>query len=349
MVTTTDKTTVGSIDWLVQLRMATIEFCEQAGVPHSLGNKTYSRWRKDGGPIGLVMHYTAGPSWQGPLTHLSSARPKSRASCQFVVLSEVLEAARPIYESYPALSDLNVTVLMLSNMPLQPAWHAGWTNKRCVGIENRNCGLVKRRQGDGHWAWWGRRSHTSPLYTARYPVEVRGEPVMEAGRHWEDYPQEQIAANVVLGQHIDAAYRETGGLDPAWIIPHSACNNAKSDTGPCYPMARVRGCILSGLPYTLQGVVDDETSRLAADDDATVETRALECDASARDTDRVQLTPAQVSESLSAMGYAVGPEVILRHSVYIFQRSFGAALAADCIVGPKTSAAMRSRRAQLGV
>lgn len=217
------------------LRQVSVEFMRHKGLPTDPGKKV-RRW-KYGYPKGLIMHYTAGVGWESTINHLNGAQnPKS--SCHFLVLDRHVDGYRAFSRKHLILESLPVSVFMLSDLD-RGTFHATWANEMCVGIENRNAGLL--RKIGGGWKWW------PADWTTDFPHNALGKaPVMVGDRWWEPYTRSQLIANIVLGRMLNSLYQGTGGLDPSWVLPHSAIEEVKYDTGRAYPFNTIRAAALNG-------------------------------------------------------------------------------------------------------
>lgn len=217
-------------DFFASLREASVEIMNLFGLPTSQGGKCYSSWQ-EGQPVGCTEHYTAGIGWKGSISWLNDGPNKNQVSCQFLILDRMIPEAQAVYNKYPALRCLKVTVFMLSD-GLIPCWHAGWVNRLTFGIENRNAGLLTG--SEGNWRWWA----------GKFPHKALGKtPVTIDGLWWEPYTRGQIEANVIVGQMAHCLYQNSGGLKPGWFLPHSATTGGKWDTGRLYPLNDVRDAV----------------------------------------------------------------------------------------------------------
>jgi N-acetyl-anhydromuramyl-L-alanine amidase AmpD len=215
------------------LRAASVEFLQHHGLPIDQGRKRYATW-KEGYPIGVTAHYTAGVTWKGTVNWLNDGTNKNSVSCQMLILDRMLPEYQDITDRYPALRDLRVTTIMLSD-GIIPCWHAGWVNKFTFGIENRNAGQLKYDRGK--WYWWAKK------WCAEFPVEGLGKtPVNFGGQWWEPYTFGQICDNILVCQMLHSIYPK---LSPSWFLPHSATTGTKYDTGRAYPLDKVRSAVFS--------------------------------------------------------------------------------------------------------
>lgn len=219
-----------SREFFIALRRSSKEILQHYGIPTDPGRKT--RPWKSARPIGVIEHFTAGITWKGAAKWLQTPEnPKS--SCHFLVLDRKLGEVDAIVSKYPVLDALNTTCIMLADLD-EGTFHAGWANSMCVGIENRNAGELRKR--NGKFYWWGKSwtAEFNPAVLEKQPVEIDGV--------WlEPYTKNQIEANIILCQYLHCAYN--GGLTPGWFLPHSAVSERKSDTGRAFPIHEVRESI----------------------------------------------------------------------------------------------------------
>jgi len=226
-------------EFFEQLRAASIEVLKLFGLPIDQGHKRYRKWKR-ARPIGNTVHFTAGVTWKGSIRWLNDGGHKNQVSCQFMILDRMLPEVAAIYAKYPLLKDLRVVVLMLSD-GIIPVWHGGWVNRLNTGVENRNAGILKGKEGD--WRWWPKG------WTAKFPHEKLGKtPIAIDGQWWEPYPADQILANIQLGQMLHCYCQDYGGLDPRWWIGHSCSSDKKWDPGKAFPSKHVRDAVFAQMP-----------------------------------------------------------------------------------------------------
>jgi len=215
------------------LREVSVEFLRYHGLPVDQGRKRYATW-KEGYPIGVTEHYTAGVTWKGTVNWLNDGTNKNSVSCQMLILDRMLPEYLDIIDKYPELADLRVTTIMMSD-GIIPCWHAGWVNRFTFGIENRNAGQLKYDRGK--WYWWAKK------WCALFPVEELGKtPVNFGGQWWEPYTFGQVCANILVCQMLHCIYPN---LSPSWFLPHSATTGTKYDTGRAYPLDKVRSAVFA--------------------------------------------------------------------------------------------------------
>lgn len=168
-------------------------------------------------PRYLVMHYTAGSSFEGSLSHMT--KRASKASAHLLIGR-----------------DGAIAQLVPFN---RVAWHAGasrWQglsglNRHSIGIELDNAGPLDR-QGD-HWrAWFGREYPKDQVLVARHRNGGRR-------RGWQTYSEAQIEAARAVAGAICAHYRLLDVLGHEDIAPER-----KIDPGPAFPLASFRAAVL---------------------------------------------------------------------------------------------------------
>jgi N-acetylmuramoyl-L-alanine amidase len=171
----------------------------------------------------LVLHYTAGYSGKSSVGWLCNS--SSKASAHFVV-------------------DRDGTVTQLVSLA-DRAWHAGGATSRwrgmgpnpiSWGIEIANLGPLKAESGR-LWDAYG-KAYTGPTY------------IDSTGRHWEPYPEAQIAAVsrlVVELVAIEPRLLLNDGPGLPRICGHQDVDpSRKLDPGPAFPWGRVAPGIKRG-------------------------------------------------------------------------------------------------------
>ena len=241
------------------LRAASVEFLKNHGLPLDQGRKSYSSWKR-GYPIGITEHFTAGVTWKNTVRWLNDGGNKNSVSCQMLILDRMLPDYKVAISKYPVLHDLQVTAILMSS-GVVPCWHAGWVNKFTFGIENRNVGTLVKR--DGQWRWWAKQ------WNAVFPVEGLGKtPIDLSGIWWEPYTYGQLCANILVGQMLHCLYPS---MDRRWFLPHSATTGTKRDTGPLFPLNKMREAIFDQIPMSsldwLEDFAADPEYMVGYDDD----------------------------------------------------------------------------------
>lgn len=168
-------------------------------------------------PRFLIMHYTAGSSFEGSLAHMK--RRESKASAHLLIGR-----------------DGAIAQLVPFN---RVAWHAGrsrWQgisglNRHSIGIELDNAGPLDR-SGDAWRAWFGREYPKDQVLVARHKNRRRR-------RGWQVYSEAQIEAARAAASAICSHYRLQDVLGHDDIAP-----DRKTDPGPAFPMASFRAAVL---------------------------------------------------------------------------------------------------------
>ncbi len=168
-------------------------------------------------PRFLVIHYTAGSSFNGSLSHLT--RRGAGASAHLLIGR-----------------DGAIAQLVPFN---RIAWHAGvsrWQgleglNKHSIGIELDNAGPLDR-QGE-HWsAWFGRSYPDDEVIVARHKNGGRR-------RGWQAYSEAQLAAALEASAALCQHYGLADVLGHDDIAPER-----KTDPGPAFPLSSFRAAVL---------------------------------------------------------------------------------------------------------
>ena len=181
-------------------------------------------------PKYLVMHFTAGSSFESSVSALTS--PDLKASAHLVIGRDGASVAQ--------LVPLN-----------KGAWHAGvssWQgieglNRHSIGIELDNAGALERH-GSKWRAWFGKEYPGTEVLEARHRNE-------SAMRGWHIFPPRQIETALAIARLLVNTY---GLLD---VIGHDdIAPTRKTDPGPAFPMASFRAMVL--------GRADDRSERFEA-------------------------------------------------------------------------------------
>jgi N-acetyl-anhydromuramyl-L-alanine amidase AmpD len=336
------------------LRQASIEILQYYKLPDNPGHKR--RPWKDGRPQGILEHFTAGVNWKTSADWLNG-QANQDSSCHFLVLDRRLGEIDDIVSRYPVLDELPVTAIMLSDLS-SGTWHGGWANPYTVGIENRNAGRLRFR--DGKYYWWPKG------YTAEFPPALGKQPVEIDGFWWEPFNSNQILANIIIGQHLHCMYQSAGGLNPSWVLPHSATSINKSDTGRAFPFHDVRTAIFeqkdpTHLPwlgrYDIDPIyMDDYEEEVTQEFLREMDERQgprVGTDENLLITWRTETGPWEenipaIRLALHLLGYWIPPTVpqemdpLTSLAVWQFQKSVEH-LETDGVPGPKTQAALKQR------
>lgn len=161
-------------------------------------------------PLYLMVHYTAGTSFDSAVSWLS--QKASKASAHFVIGR-----------------DGELVQMVALN---RKAWHAGrsqwgelvYLNNYSIGIELVNAGKLHRR-GDGKWVNWA--NHVIPdkeVALLTHPHETK-----EAG--WHIYPETQLQKAIEVAAALNEKYEFRD------ILGHEdVAKGRKVDPSPAFPM-----------------------------------------------------------------------------------------------------------------
>ena len=227
---------------LMALTQCWIRIRKEEGLDHLSVSSPNHGGILSGTPRGVVAHYTSSlGDWKGPVRWLFD--PKAKASAHFIIA----RARHPRMDDFPELAGLGALVV-----PVVPttkiAWHATWTNRTHLGIELVNRGKVLLHQGDRQW-------------THRQRRVPKGESIVlvrEGSLHYklpavgfEVYRGGQLEAFVTLLKLLRALYPS---IEARRILPHSAVQarsgsgKVKCDTGPLFPIHKIRRAVLHEGP-----------------------------------------------------------------------------------------------------
>jgi len=357
-------------------RRASIAIMDYYSLPLDPGRKV--RPWKHGRPIGVTEHFTGGITWKETVRWLNG-QDNDKASCHALILDRRIAEIDDIWSQYPILQQIPVTALLLADLS-QGTWHAGWVNALNFGIENRNAGILKGRQGA--WTWWVKK------WTAPFPHQGLGKtPIRIDGMWWEPFTYGQVVANIIICQMLFSLYHsntpDEPSMDARWFLPHSATEGTKWDTGRAFPLSNVRDAVFDQAPVeSLQWLqsfkadpmymndygegIDDEflealTERQGCRDadtpedlDTCGEVPSADLQVLIQDGDWKKELPS-IRRGLHMLGYRVGFQSLYGFeldddtavAIYQFQRSVK--LQADKIPGDKTQKALMRRIKDFGL
>ena len=178
-------------------------------------------WNDGIGPIGILMHYTAGPDGIASIRWGNENPANTKSSWPCTVFDHRLPQLDGLMATYPLVDTLLYTTAILHAKLDCSTWHGNWTNDKLFGIENRNLGLLGKK----------------------YQPRADKPPVTCHRHKWEPYSLTQILTNINIGRML--RYWRGCKFKPHWILPHSAVWGTKFDTGPCYPIHHVRNAIFT--------------------------------------------------------------------------------------------------------
>ena len=212
---------------------------------------------------GSILHYTASGNWQSPVKWFNDFKV---SSAHVVVAPLADPLAAKLADDLPLVKALPVTVIQCVD-PRQAAWHATWVNGLCYGIENRNAGLVKRDGPTAPWRHWPVAKGATDEWTSPAPKTGQAYVATSDTLGYEPYSKAQLVANVMLLRYVGAL--GGGPLEPHWVLPHSAVQTNKLDTGPLFPIHEIRrlACIdVDEDPATALANLADPEDATSADD-----------------------------------------------------------------------------------
>lgn len=325
-------------------------------------------WRKS--PKGAILHYTASGDWKSPVRWFN-AFPK--ASAHVVVAHHLDPALAGLADDLPLVKALPVTTIQCVD-PRLAAWHATWVNGLCYGIENRNAGLVKRDNPSAPWRHWPKAPGSDEEWTAPAPVTGQAYVATSDTTGYEPYSKAQLVTDVLLLRYVAALFGEP--LEPHWVLPHSAVQSNKFDTGPLFPIHEVRRLACIDIGADPWAAFDDLTAPevTTSGDDLTLpppgEDRRVEDATEAFDEYEARLAALASVEAdqqarphpfaavarpqLDKLGFFVPTpidprtvDVWMRRALWIFQT--GAKLPATSLPDNPTRSALATRIAELGL
>jgi len=174
-------------------------------------NRHGGHW-KNGRPVGVVDHYTAG---------LEGARACRWFSSRARNPGEGSSSAHFVVEA-------DGRCVVLVDPLTHIAYHATWANKDRVGIEHVNAGVLQEHEG----AYFYQNVHPYPRErTANKRVEISG------GEPWEVFSTAQVVMNVVIKRLLIATLDT---MDPTKFVDHQQIDpRRKRDCGPMWPLWEV--------------------------------------------------------------------------------------------------------------
>lgn len=322
-------------------------------------NPTRTKKWKNGRPLGIIYHYTAGVSFLGAMRWANDASQGNSGSSWHVTICDRVPDDKLgelwLKHTDAAMRKLFPVPTIIMADFRWGTWHGNWTNDVTIGIENRN---------SGYWGY-NKLGKDGLTKLGKSGIEI-------GGKTWEEYTREQIVANINMGRLINGWV--DGQLDPDWILPHSAIWATKQDVGPAFPLFQVRANVFNDDNlHTREWLVKFPMAPDKYTDEDALWTDTI--DANPRDdvfrkwpildpNKKSELDDETVAHTLFRLGFNTGPEVpdhdILAKQIRWFQRStsaYGAPdvnkpeliLGSDSVVGPKTKAELIRRLGQFGM
>ena len=303
-------------------------------------------------PNGVILHYTADPSFETVCRWFCSAESKS--SAHFVVAKKKLVEFEALEVGLPLVAALPCTIAMLRPLDSE-AYHATWANAWAYGIEIVNTGEVRRVPADRNsYVWWPKKDPGSADWTK--PYTQPGEPWRIDGRYFEAYPFPQLLCVAVLTR---ALMRHMESKDLWAILGHEcvqgintvgAGGHDKRDPSQALPAHLIRYAVLDpndGI-QSLFGFNSPQSLRQYRLDlyQKSVGPQ-ISADLVGQPPSYIQSSPSMQKVFLAYLGYHVedlhsdicAPSH--NQSVRVFQNMMG--LHPDGIVGPTTAMALKHR------
>ncbi len=183
-------------------------------------------------PLYLIIHYTAGTSFDGAINWFSNPRAKASAN---IVIGR----------------DGRVVQMVPLN---RKAWHAGrssWgqlssMNKYSIGIELVNAGKLQQRT-DGAWINWS----NAVIPDEEVVILTHKNESREAG--WQIYAEQQISTAIEVAVALHDKYEFTDILGHDDVAP-----NRKVDPGPAFPLISFASNVLGRNEGERREVVNAE-------------------------------------------------------------------------------------------
>jgi N-acetylmuramoyl-L-alanine amidase len=168
----------------------------------------------------IVMHYTAGRSFQADLASLTAANPPGSAHVLIGQLGEIVQMLPFNVEAYHAGASSFAGV-------------SGF-NKRSVGIELSNPGALTRVNNADWKTWYGVQIQAAGAVAARH----KKTPDVDNG--WIPYSEVQLNLAAEVAKAIAREY----GIKGVGVVGHEDINRVKVDPGPLFPMERFRRYVM---------------------------------------------------------------------------------------------------------
>jgi hypothetical protein len=326
-------------------------------------HNNYDAWRKDG-PIGHVLHYTAGVHYSGTIRHFVFG---NRASTQWVIakaLDRRFDDLRKDLELDGALYSEAVQMIP----PTQPAWHAGWVNRFLAGTEIRNAGVLrpypKKKGKPGQrsmsraaffeYAGWDVDDLNFFWWYEGWTREFKGEVLEVNGSWWESFSRGSIATAITILRYLNSLY--PGALEPVWMLAHHQTNARKNDIVLPVDLDLFREAVIYSSEHVDDlewlAAYDDEEDGFEDVDDPWMLRELDENQADRPEEDLDDFDPyeriAKVTgridsveegqEALRRLGYYVATDEAIATSTRTYQRSRD--LGVDADIGPITLGAL---------
>jgi len=179
--------------------------------------RTGGPW-KEGNPIGVVDHYTAGIHAKRTLRWFSNEprKVKYNSSANVVITPEG-------------------EIIIVVDPVAAIAWHARRDSHTHIGIEHVNAGLLCKK--NGRYYYQGTR-----LYPQGWTPNIQ----KVGAEYWEPYTTAQIISNIVLKRWLVTAIPT---LNRSYFVDHEVVDPLrKRDCGPLWPLQAINDLAFSSKP-----------------------------------------------------------------------------------------------------
>lgn len=313
---------------LKQLMLYTKAKSKFMGMPFEQEGKNHHGPWKGSYPWGTINHYTASnmavskrrPLGRLPVLHHRFARGSNyRVGVQFIVWDRLEDRFAEYRDRFDFLNN--------GQMPGEVSffgddlafWHAGWCNRICYGVEIRNVGQLRKKDGI---YFWGKNRHYG-----RKPIKI-------GKSYWEPYTLQQMKATLWLHRIMASIHK----LYPQWFLGHRHVTNTRIDPGPHFPIHEMREYSLEKKDVPLNSVeflkefrdddkVDDREDPMVSEDslhqglyrdDWDGEPNSREYSEFGSDTTDKD-SDESIQEKLTSLGYYVGTPQAYADTVRIFR------------------------------
>lgn len=315
----------------------------------------YDAWRGEG-PLGHVLHYTAGTSYAGTIRHFVLGH---RASSHWVVAKALDRRFDELRAELGLTRQLQAECCQLVP-PTRPAWHAGWVNRFLAGTECRNAGVLRphpKAKGKPHgrsmsrdaffaFADWDVDDLDFYWWPDGWTTPFKGEVLHVNGSWWESWSRGTLATVIEVLRHFVSLYPET--VDPAYFLAHHNTSARKNDVVLPVDLDLLRNAILFSEEHVDDiewlAAYDDVEDGFEDLDDPWMLRELEETQGDRGDEDDTDFDPGFIDgfvdapregrEALRRLGYLVADERTQEVSARVYQRSRD--LAVDGDVGPIT-------------
>ncbi len=321
----------------------------------------YEEWKYER-PIGNVLHYTAGDKYAGTIRHFVL---QHRASSNWLVGKSLDQRFDALRKDLDLDRDLRAEAIQLVS-PEFPAWHAGWVNRLCTGLEVRNVGILRpilkgksvhfvrsltrddffacsdRDVEDLDFYWW------LEGWTKKFTGEVTRVRGINGVSWWESWSRGSVATVIIILRYLNSLH--PGKLDPAWLLAHHNTNSEKNDVVLPLDLRAIRDAVLYSREHVDEiewlAELDDFEDSFHDEDDPWILRELDERQADRAEEDLDDFNPRRIEgrvddareavEGLRRLGYCTTSMENVLKSVKIFQRSRN--LTVDGVIGPQTCA-----------